>query len=76
MRESLTDPYFPRRLSGLSCNEQQLRAAMDIFGNVILKTSDSRRAKAELEALAEIEARDAKAKEKCIAVWRIISGEA
>lgn len=75
VRESLTDAYFPRRLSGLSFKEQEFLAAMDIFGDAILKARDPRRAKTELEELAKIETGDAKPKQKCAAVWRIISGD-
>ena len=76
MRESLTDPYFPRRLSRLSFKESEFQAAMDIFGDAILKDADPRRARSELDELAKIEAGDGKPKEKCAAVWKIISGEA
>ena len=75
MRESLTDPYFPRRLSGLCCKETEFQAVMDIFGDAILKDADPRRARSELDELAQIEASDAKPKEKCAAVWTIIAGE-
>jgi len=75
MRESLTDPYFPRRLSGLSFKEPEFQAAMDIFGDAILKDADPRRAKTELDELAKIEDGDDKPKEKCAAVWTIIAGE-
>ena len=75
MRESLTDHYFPRRLSGLSFKEPEFQAAMDIFGDAILKDADPRRAKTELDELARIEDGDDKPKEKCAAVWTIIAGE-
>jgi hypothetical protein len=74
VRESLTDAYFPRRLSGLSFKDQEFMAAMDVFSDAILKGPDSHRAKAELEDLARIEAGDAKPKDKCVAVWKVISG--
>jgi len=75
MRESLTNPYFPRRLSGLSFKEPEFQAAMDIFGDAILKEMDPRRTKDELDELARIEDGDGKSKEKCTAVWTIITGE-
>jgi hypothetical protein len=74
-RESLTDAYFPRRLSGLPFNESQFQTAMDIFGDAILKDGDPRRARLELNELAKIEAADSKLKEKCVAVWKVISGK-
>ena len=46
---------------------------MDIFGDAILRSPDSRRAKAELEEIAKIEAGDAEPKDKCVAVWRLKS---
>jgi hypothetical protein len=73
MRESMIDAYFPRRLSRLSITDREFLAAMDVFGDVILKSPDSRSAKAEMEELAKIEASDAKPKEKCVAVWKVIS---
>ena len=74
MRESLTDSYFPRRLSGLSFKAPEFQAAMNIFGDAILKDPDPRRAKEELAALNKIEAGDQKPKEKCVAVWNLIVG--
>ncbi len=75
MRESLTDAYFPRRLSGLSFKEPEFQTAMDIFGDAILKDPDPKRAKEELAALTKIETGDGKPKETCAAVWTIIAGE-
>lgn len=76
MRESVSDPYFPRRLSGRSFKEPEFRAAMDIFGDAILKDADPRRAKTELDEIARIENGEGKPKEKCAAVWKIIAREA
>jgi hypothetical protein len=73
MREALTDPYFPRRLSGLSFKEPEFQAALNIFGDVILKDPDPRRAKAELDELDKIETGEGKPKEKCAAVWAIVN---
>lgn len=74
LRKSLTDPYFPRRLSGLSFGEDEYRVAMDIFSDSILKDPDPRRAREELVALHQIETGDQKSKEKCAAVWNLIRG--
>jgi hypothetical protein len=75
LRESLTDRYFPRRFIGLSFSEKEFRTAMDIWGDVIVKKPDPRQAQAELDALAEIESSPKGAKEKCVAIWRIITGK-
>lgn len=75
LRESLTDRYFPRRFIGLSFSEEEFRTAMHIWGDVIVKKPDPRQAQEELSALAEIESSTKGAKEKCAAVWRIITGE-
>jgi hypothetical protein len=74
MRESLTDAYFPRRLSGLSFKESEFQTAMDIFGDAILKDADPKRAKEELAVLERIETGDQKPKAKCAAVWALIVG--
>lgn len=75
LRESFTDRYFPRRFIGLSFSEEEFRTAMDIWGDVTLKKPDPRQAQVELDALADIESNPKGAKEKCVAVWHIITGE-
>jgi hypothetical protein len=74
IRASLMDAYFPRRFTGLSFTEQEFQAAMNIFNDAILKYKDPRRAEHELAELEQIEDSDAKPKQKCADVWRIISG--
>jgi hypothetical protein len=74
LRESLTDFYFPRRFTGLSFTEQEFQVAMNVFNDAILKDKDLRRAEHELAELEQIEDSDAKSKEKCTAVWHILSG--
>ena len=76
LRESVTDAYFPRRFAGLSFTEPDFQAAMNIFDDSIAREPASRRALVELKALDEIEAADQNPKEKCAAVWQIISGSA
>ena len=46
---------------------------MDIFGDVIVRKPDRLRAQDELAALQSIEAGSENMKEKCTAVWQIIS---
>ena len=75
MRDSLTDSYFPRRFTGLSFAEKEFQAAMNVFGDSILKIPNPQRAKEELALLDEIESGPEKPKEKCAAVWRVIMGE-
>lgn len=75
IRESHTDAYFPRRLSGLSFKQETFLGAMDIFGDAFLKSGDLDRARRDLEKLARIEADAGKLKEKCAKVWKIISGD-
>jgi hypothetical protein len=48
LRESLTDAYFQRRLSGLSFSADDFRKACDVFGDVIVAKPDTMRADGEL----------------------------
>jgi hypothetical protein len=73
MRESLTDPYYTRKLNGRGFGMSEFQAAMDIFGDSILKSPSLQRAKAELASLTEIEEGELPFKEKCNAVWKIIT---
>ncbi len=75
MRESLIDSYFPRRFKGLSFNENNFRDAMNIFDDAIVKAPYLHRARAELLDLEKIEKSSEGPKEKCTAVWRIITGK-
>lgn len=74
-REFLTDPFLARRLSDVSLREEEFLDAMDIFGDNILKEPTIRRAKDESAELTKIEASDVNPKEKCAALWKLISGE-
>lgn len=74
MREAHTNSYFPRRFKGLSFMEEDFRAAMNIFDDAIVKASDLQQARTELSDLEKIENNSEGPKEKCIAIWRIISG--
>jgi hypothetical protein len=75
LRKSLMDFYFQRRFTGLSFTEQEFRVVMNVFDDAILKDKDLRRAEHELAELEQIEDSDAKSKEKCADVLRIISGK-
>ncbi len=72
IRESLTDSYFPRRFSAMSFTQDKFIKSMDIFGDMILKKSDLKRAREELSNLQLIENQAGALKEKCNAVWQII----
>lgn len=75
-RESLSDGYFPRRLSGLAFTKDEFEKACDVFGDSILLKSDIGRAKTELQGLTEIAESEATAQARCQAVWAIIKGQA
>jgi len=75
MRDSLTDSYFPRRFTNLAFGEKEFKAAMNVFGDTILKNPDPQRAKEEAALLDKIESGSEKPKDKCASVWRIITGE-
>jgi len=75
MRDSLRDSYFPRRFSGLAFTQKEFQAAMNVFGDSILQNPDPKRAEAELVLLNEIESCSEMPKDKCAAVWHIITGE-
>ena len=73
-RESLTDPFFPRRFVGLSFSMDDFRKACNVFGDVIVTSQDANRAKHELSAVEEILDTKKSTKEKCQEVWRLIRG--
>jgi hypothetical protein len=75
MRDSLTDSYFPLRFTSLAFGENEFQASMNVFDASILKTPDPQRAKEELALLDKIESGSEKPKDKCAALWRIITGE-
>jgi hypothetical protein len=75
LRESLTDAYFQRRLSGLSFSVDDFRKACDVFGDVIVAKPDTMRAEGELRKIDEIIDAEKPAKEKCSQIWHLIRGE-
>ena len=72
LREALVDPFFPRRLSGLSFSENDFRQGCDVFGDAIVTESGASRARNELGNIEEIIATEKPAKEKCQDLWRLI----
>jgi hypothetical protein len=76
LRISLTDNFFSRNFTKRSFTPEEFESAMNVFDDAILKKPDPRRAKEELIRLDEIEKRDQKNKEKCHAVWQLITSAA
>lgn len=74
LREMLTDPYFPRRFSGLTFSEEDFRTAMNVFGDSIATKPEEGRASDELQKLDEIQESAQPTKQKCQEVWTIIRG--
>ena len=75
LRESVTDPYFARRLAGLSFTEAEFHAAMNIFEDGIGRDVSQRHARDELKALDEIQESQRNPKAKCAAVWNLIAAK-
>ena len=73
LRESLTDPYFPRKFSGLSFTDIEFRKACDVFGDVIVTKADTDRAKGELTRIEQILNENLSSKEKCRGIWEVIT---
>ena len=74
LRESLTDPYFPRNFSGLSFTDIEFQKACDVFGDVILTKADTALAKGELTRIEQILNEKLSSKEKCKGIWELITG--
>lgn len=74
LRESLTDYYFQRRFSGLSFSDAEFRKACDVFDDVIAKKPDNGQAKAELDQIDDFLESELPSKEKCRAIWQMITG--
>jgi len=72
LRESLTDPYFTRRFTGMSFLEKDFREACDVFGDIIVAKREPNRAKEELGKIDEIINAEKSAKVKCLEVWSMI----
>ncbi len=74
LRELLSDPYFPRRFSGLAFSEEDFRKAVDVFGDVIASKPETARAKEELRKIEDIQSSTQPAGQKCQEVWQLIQG--
>ena len=72
LRESMTDPYFIRRFSGVSFEHADFLSAFDIFGDAIVASKDMGRARRELEQIDDIVDGDLSAREKCRELWHLI----
>ena len=72
LRESMTDPYFLRRFSGVSFEHADFLNAFDVFGDAIVASKDMGRARRELEQIDDIIDADLSAKEKCRELWHLI----
>ena len=75
LRESLTDPFFPRRFTNLSFSADDFRKSCDVFEDDIVARQEGNRAKLELNRVDEIINATKPIKEKCQDVWRLIKGE-
>jgi len=73
LRESLTEPYFPRKFSGLSFSDIEFRKACDVFGDVIVTKADTDRAKDELTQIEQILSEKLSSREKCRGIWEVIT---
>ena len=72
LRESMTDPYFLRRFSGVSFEHADFLNAFDVFGDAIVASKDMWRARRELEQIDDIIDADFPAREKCRELWHLI----
>jgi len=75
LRDSLIDPFFPRRFTGLSFSQEDFRKACDVFGDAIVAKPETNRATDEQRNIDEIVNAEKPSKEKCQQVWRMIRGE-
>ena len=71
LRESLVDPFFRRRFSGLSFSPEEFRIACNAFGDTTVTNPRLGVAEAELNTIAEIMDSERSGKEKCQALWRL-----
>jgi hypothetical protein len=76
MRDAITDYYFPRRFSSMDFKQDEFMKAMNILGDTMAESSDRDKASAQLKAIDEIEQSTSSFKEKCQALWLLVSDEA
>jgi hypothetical protein len=72
-REQLTDYYFDRKFSGMAFTKQEFLLKCNVFEDQIASETDSIRAKAEIVLIKEFMDSEMKPKDKCMAVWKIVS---
>lgn len=72
LRESLTDPYFPRRFSGLSFTMEDYHRACNVFGDAAIAAPDAQIAVRELAALKQILESEAPCRTQCMGIWQLI----
>jgi hypothetical protein len=75
-RDSIADPYFPRRVSSMAFSKDEFEKACDVFEDVMRGKGDVNRAKRELEMLEAIAESDKPSRDRCQEVWAIVSGTA
>jgi hypothetical protein len=75
MRNAITDYYFPRSFTKAAFTQDEFMKAMNILGDGIAESSDRDKATEQLKAIDEIEQSTSSFKEKCHALWLIVSGE-
>jgi hypothetical protein len=76
MRNAITDYYFPRSFTKAAFTQDEFLKAMNILCDGIAESGDRDKASAQLKAIDEIEQSTSSFKEKCQALWLLVSGEA
>lgn len=73
-REQLADPfYFDRKFSGKAFTKEEFLQTCNVFEDRIVALPDYDRAKAEIVTIKEILDSETTPKEKCQAVWKLVS---
>jgi hypothetical protein len=73
-REQLADPfYFDRKFSGKAFTKEEFLQTCNVFEDRIVAVPDYDRAKAEILQIKEIMDGESTPKEKCQAVWKLVS---
>jgi hypothetical protein len=74
-REQLTDYFFDRGFSGKSFTKDEFLQTCNVFDDRMAAESDFKRAKDEIVMIKEIMDGETTPKEKCQAVWKLITGD-
>jgi hypothetical protein len=72
-REQLTDYYFDRGFSGKAFTKEEFLQTCNVFDDNIVAKPEHDRAKAEIIKIKEIMDSETTPKEKCEAVWKLVS---